>query len=301
MIKLFVIQIQTTNKDMNHILFKVEHFLESAGFQRTLTAIICINAILIGLETNEQIVESFGGAIDLIDYLILAFFVIELSVKLVVYRGRFFKSGWNLFDALIVLISVLPAAGSFTVFRALRVVRTLRLLKNVPKLRLIIESLIHSVPSIGWISVLLMVLFYVYAVVGHSLFSETHPVLYGDLSKSFFTLFQIMTLESWATAIARPVMMNGVIYGLYFVSFILIATYTTLNLFIAIVVNTMNELNLRDIQSEEKKMLEILTSENQQIKNQIQELKELIIADNKKPTNEIYEIESQEKGVKISA
>lgn len=237
-------------------------FLESSGFQNFITTIIILNSLLIGMETFPSVMDDYGVMIDAFDLVILAMFTIEITLKIFIYRLKFFTSAWNVFDFAIIAVSILPAAGSFSIFRALRIIRTLRLLKNLPKLRLIIESLLHSIPSIGWIAVLLTIVYYIFAVVGVNLFGVLYPEIFGDLWKSFFTLFQIMTLESWASGIARPIM-DGVPYAaIYFVTFILIATYTTLNIFIAIVVNTMNEISLKELQEEEQHIKDFVKQEN---------------------------------------
>ncbi|MCP4460551.1 MAG: ion transporter [Cytophagales bacterium] len=178
------------------------------------------------METFPVVMQDYGVMIDAFDLVILAMFTIEITLKIFIYRVKFFTSAWNVFDFVIIAVSILPAAGSFSIFRALRIIRTLRLLKNLPKLKLIIESLLKSIPSIGWIAVLLSIVYYIFAVIGVNLFSIPDPERFGDLWKSLYTLFQIMTLESWSSAIARPIM-DGVPYAaFYFVSFILIATYT---------------------------------------------------------------------------
>lgn len=245
-------------------------FLESTRFQNFITIIIIINSILIGLETFPEIVREYDVIIDIIDLIILAMFTVEIALKVLIYRFRFFTDGWNIFDFCIIAISILPAAGSFSIFRALRIVRTLRLFKSLPKLRLIIESLVHSIPSIGWIGVLLGIVYYIFAVVGYNLFSQGYPEYFGTLSKAFFTLFQIMTLESWSSAIARPIM-DGVPYAaIYFVTFILIATYTTLNVFIAIVVNTMNQMTLQGLHEEEENMKDFIRQENARLNEKLE-------------------------------
>ena len=244
-------------------------FFESAFFQYFIVIIITINSVLIGAETSEVVMNSIGSYIDFFDLLILVLFTLEIILKIFVYRSRFFRSSWNLFDFAIVAISIIPAAGSFSVFRALRIIRTLRLLKSIPKLRLIIESLLKSIPSIGWISVLLAIVYYTFAVIGVNIFGEAYPKYFGDLSASFFTLFQIMTLESWSSAIARPIMDGVPFAAIYFISFILIATYTTLNIFIAIVVNTMNEVSLKDLQAEEEHIKDFVREENSKLHNQL--------------------------------
>lgn len=251
-------------------------FFESTFFQRFIVIIIMINSILIGAETSDLVMNSIGAYIDFFDLLILVLFTLEIILKIFVYRSHFFRSSWNLFDFAIVAISIVPAAGSFSVFRALRIIRTLRLLKSIPKLRLIIESLLKSIPSIGWISVLLAIVYYTFAVIGVNIFGEAYPEYFGDLSASFFTLFQIMTLESWSSAIARPIMDGVPFAALYFISFILIATYTTLNIFIAIVVNTMNEVSLKDLQAEEEHIKDFVREENNKLYTQLASMEKKI-------------------------
>lgn len=244
---------------------KLRNYFESDGFQNLIVGVIIVNSILIGLETSPTYMKNVGFIIDQVDLVILVIFVLEIILKVYAYRLDFFKSPWNLFDSSIVLVSILPAAGSFSVFRALRIIRTLRLLKNIPKLKLIIESLLHAVPSIGWIFMLLIIVFYIFAVIGTNIFGAGYPEYFGTLGDSFFTLFQIMTLESWSSAIARPIL-DGIPFAvIYFVLFILIATYTTLNIFIAIVVNTMNELHHKDLQEEEEHIKDFVKKENEQL------------------------------------
>ncbi len=263
---------------------KVKDFVERSWFQRAIVILIIINSVLIGLETSPSYMESYGFYIDQIDRIILIVFVAEILLKLYAYGFGFFKSAWNIFDTTVILISVIPSIGAaFTVLRALRILRTLRLLKNIPKLKLIIESLLHAIPSIGWIAVLLLIIFYIFAVIGNNLFSATHPEYFGSLIDTVFTLFQIMTLESWASNIARPIISQTPLAAIFFVVFILIATYTTLNIFIAIVVNTMNELHLKSLQEEEKEIKKFVHVEHEDLarhmntmERELAEIKKLI-------------------------
>lgn len=255
---------------------RMKVFFESTFFNRFIVSVIVLNSVLIGAETSPFIMDSVGSYIDFIDLAILVLFTLEIILKIFVYRSDFFKSSWNLFDFFIVAISLVPAAGSFSVFRSLRIIRTLRLLKSIPKLKLIIESLLKSIPSIGWITVLLSIVFYTFAVIGVNIFGEGYPKYFGDLGSSFFTLFQIMTLESWSSAIARPIMDGVPFAGLYFITFILIATYTTLNIFIAIVVNTMNEVSLKDLKEEEEHIKDFVKEENNKLKSQLSLLEKKI-------------------------
>ena len=219
---------------------KVKQFVEKNSIQNFIIALIIFNSITIGMETSNAIMNSFGNVLLIIDKIILVVFVIEILLKFYAYGLGFFKSGWNIFDFSIVAIALLPASGALAVLRSLRIFRSLRLIKNVPKLRFIVESLFHSLPSLVWIFVLLALVFYVFSVIGTKLFGGDYPQWFGTLATSMFSLFQIMTLEGWAE-ISRAVMEKYPLANIYFILFILLASYTTLNIFIAIVVNTMAE------------------------------------------------------------
>lgn len=254
----------------------LKSFLETNQFQYTIIGLIVLNAITIGLETSPYIRETFGNWLTQIDKYILVVFTLEISLKIVAYRHRFFMSAWNVFDFLIVAIALIPAAGPLHILRTLRILRTARLIKNVPKLRLIIESLLKSIPSIGWIAVLLFMIFYIFAVIGTDLYQDKFPEYFGDMGRTFFTLFQIMTLESWSSGIARP-MMDEVPYSyIFFIPFILLATYTTLNVFIAIVVNTMNEINRAEMKDEEARVKDFMHQEHAQMLRYLEKIHEKV-------------------------
>ncbi|MEQ8552611.1 MAG: ion transporter [Cyclobacteriaceae bacterium] len=257
-------------------LDELKAFLETKQFQYTIIGLIILNAITIGLETSPEINDVAGPWLAEIDKYILVVFTLEIAMKLVAYRHRFFTSAWNIFDFLIVAIALIPAAGPLHILRTLRILRTARLIKNVPKLRLIIESLLKSIPSIGWIAVLLFMIFYIFAVIGTDLYQDQFPERFGNMGKTFFTLFQVMTLESWSSGIARPMMREVPHAYLFFVPFILLATYTTLNVFIAIVVNTMNELNRAEMQDEEARVKEFVHQEHQQMLDYLKRIQEKI-------------------------
>lgn len=254
----------------------LKDFLEHRYFQRFILSLIILNAITIGLETSPAIIDVFGNRLHQIDKVILVIFTIEISLKLIAYRHRFFLSAWNVFDFLIVGIALVPAAGPLHILRTLRILRTARLIKNVPKLKMIIESLLKSIPSIGWISVLLGMIFYIFAVIGTDLYQDRFPEYFGDMSRSFFTLFQVMTLESWSSGIARPMMDQIPFAYLYFIPFILLATYTTLNVFIAIVVNTMNEINRAEMKDEEARVKDFMHHEHEEMLEYLSSIKNKI-------------------------
>lgn len=234
----------------------LREFLEHHKVQKFIIGIILFNAITIGFETDKMLMANYAELFDTFDDIVLGIFIVEILLKLYAYGLRFFLNPWNVFDFLIVTIAALPSAGVFSVFRTLRILRTLRLLKNVPKLRIIIESLVRAIPSIGWIFLLVAIFYYIFAVIGVNVYGDKFPQWFGTMGESTFTLFQIMTLESWSSGIARPIIEEMPYAWVFFVPFILIATYVTLNIFIAIVVNTMNELHIAENLQKEQAILE---------------------------------------------
>lgn len=260
----------------------LKSFLEHRYFQRTILSLIILNAITIGMETSPTIINVLGRGLHQVDKFILIIFTIEISLKIVAYRHRFFMNPWDIFDFLIVAIALIPAAGPLHILRTLRVLRTARLIKNVPKLKMIMESLIKSIPSIGWIAVLLFIIFYIFAVIGTDLYQSRFPEYFGDMGTSFFTLFQVMTLESWSSGIARPMMEQIPFAYVYFIPFILLATYTTLNVFIAIVVNTMNEINRAEMKDEEERVKDFMHQEHQEMLDYLSSINKKISALEKK-------------------
>lgn len=218
---------------------KVLQLVETSWFNHGILVLILINAILLGLETSASLMQDFGSVILLADKVLLTIFVIELLLRIFAYRLRFFKDSWSLFDFAVVAIALMPATGQFSVLRALRVLRVLRLLSIVPSMRRVVSALLGSLPGLGSIAMVLLLIYYVFAVIATKLFSAAFPEWFGSIGASFYTLFQVMTLESWSMGISRPVMEQFPYAWAFFVPFILIATFTMLNLFIAIIVNTM--------------------------------------------------------------
>ena len=220
---------------------KLQSFIESAGFQRFIIILIVINAIILGMETSKTLMRDYGAWLILTNLLILYAFVIELLLRLYVHRLRFFTQPWSIFDTVVVLIAFIPGSQAFSALRALRVLRVLRLLSMVPTMRKVIEGLLAAIPGIASVASIMLLFFYVFAVVGTHLFGETFPQWFGTLGNTMYTLFQIMTLESWSMGIVRPVMTQHPWAWAFFVVYILVTTFTMLNLFIAIIVNAMHE------------------------------------------------------------
>lgn len=215
-------------------------WVDSAAIQRIIIALVVLNAVTLGLETIPTVMTRFGDALFAIDRVLLGIFVVELVTKLAARGTCFFRSGWNVFDLAVIGMALLPSSGSLSVLRALRVLRILRVVSAVPKLRFMVETLARSIPGLGSIALLLGIFFYVFAVMATKLFGDSHPHWFGTLWASMFSLFQIMTLEGWVD-LARDVMEQQPLAWLFFLTFILIATFTVLNLFIGMIVKAMEE------------------------------------------------------------
>lgn len=236
-----------------------------------MTAIIVLNAAVLGLDTSEAVRQTFGPAIRIIDALCLVIFTVEIIAKLVVYRGLFWRSGWNLFDALVIGIALAPGAGPWAVLRSLRVLRILRLFTVVPQMRKVVAAFLHAIPGLTSVMAVMGIFFYTAAVLATNLFGKSHPDWFGTIGKSLYSLFQIMTLESWSMGIVRPVMETWPWAWAFFVPFIVIATFTILNLFIGIIVSTMQELaSLPDPKVPAKDLSQLLA----RMEKDLQELKQ---------------------------
>ncbi|MFN3494608.1 MAG: ion transporter [Hydrogenophaga sp.] len=213
--------------------------LAMPAVQHTILALIIINAVIMGMETSDDLMGRIGPTLLALDKAILAVFVVELALRLFVHRAAFFRDPWSLFDFAVVAIALVPASGPFAVLRALRVLRVLRVLTIVPSMRRVVGALLSAIPGLSSIAMVLMLMFYVFAVIATHLFGDQFPDWFGHLGRSLYTLFQVMTLESWSMGIARPVMEVSPYAWAFFIPFILFATFTMLNLFIAIIVNAM--------------------------------------------------------------
>ena len=212
---------------------------EDARFQRAIIVLIVVNAITLGLETSPAVMASVGPALVALDHAVLAVFVAELAIRIGAYGRDFFRDPWSLFDFAVVAVALAPSTENFSVLRALRVLRVLRLITAVPQMRKVVGGLLAALPGLGSVVAILCLIFYVAAVMATQLFGGDFPQWFGTIGKSLYSLFQIMTLESWSMGIVRPVMEAYPHAWAFFVPFILIATFTMLNLFIAVVVNAM--------------------------------------------------------------
>lgn len=218
---------------------RITSYVEHPWFTRTIIALIVLNAISLGLETSAPLRDQFGTWLHRFDLFVVTIFVCEIILRIVAYGHRFFRDPWSLFDLIVVSFALAPTGNSFSVLRSLRVLRIMRLASVVPRMRRIIEALLDALPGLGSVIAILLLIFYISGVMATNLFGSAFPQWFGDLGKSAYSLFQIMTLESWSMGIVRPVMQVYPFAWAFFVPFILVATFTMLNLFIAVVVNAM--------------------------------------------------------------
>ncbi len=222
---------------------KVAEFIESKFVTLGITVLILINAVTLGMETNNELSAQFGNVLKWIDRTILIIFSIEIALKFYAYRFRFFRSGWNIFDLLIVVIAWMPTNGALSVLRTLRILRVLRLISVVPQMRRVVSAIGYSIPWMVSVISVLGLIFYVSAVLATRLFG-TYPdqnmqEWFGSISASAYTLFQIMTLESWSMGVVRPTMDLFPWAWTFFLPFIIITSFAVLNFFIGIIVDSM--------------------------------------------------------------
>ena len=222
---------------------KVAELIESKFVTLGITVLILINAVTLGMETNNELSAQVGNVLNWIDRTILIIFSIEIAIKFYAYRLRFFRSGWNIFDLLIVVIAWMPTNGALSVLRTLRILRVLRLISVVPQMRRVVSAIGYSIPGMVSVISVLGLIFYVSAVLATRLFG-TYPdpnmqEWFGSISASAYTLFQIMTLESWSMGVVRPTMDLFPWAWTFFLPFIIITSFAVLNFFIGIIVDSM--------------------------------------------------------------
>ncbi|RED52162.1 ion transporter [Aestuariispira insulae] len=245
---------------------RVGRFVESEPVQKVIIALVVINAIILGLETVPPVFEAYGRILVFLDQTILAVFVAEILAKLAWRRHRFFLNGWNLFDFVIVGIALVPASGGLSVLRALRILRAFRLISAVPQMRRVVGALFSAIPGIMSVGAIIMLIFYVSAVLATSFFGPKFPEWFGGLGESFYTLFQVMTLESWSMGIVRPVMAEYPLAWVFFVPFILITSFAVLNLFIGIIVDAMQSQHEEEEEHIQQGMEKLLREQRDEIR-----------------------------------
>ncbi len=262
---------------------RLEQLIERPLVQRSILLLIVINAAILGMQTSPSLVASWGELLRVVDVLILGVFVVEIAARIYVHRAAFFRDPWSLFDFTVVAIALVPASGPFSVLRALRVLRVMRMVTMVPSMRRVVGALLSAIPGLGSIAMVLALVFYVSAVIATGLFGADFPEWFGNLGRSIYTLFQVMTLESWSMGIVRPLMDVFPYAWVFFIPFILIATFTMLNLFIAIIVNAMqtvtdaeHEATQASIEAAREHIEADLHEEVRALRGEIAELKDLL-------------------------
>ena len=240
---------------------RVKILIENSKFQNVIISIIILNALVLGLETSKNIIDSYGSVLKILDYFILKIFIIEIILRIYAYGFRFFLRPWSVFDFVVVGIALVPASETFSALRTLRVLRVLRLVSSIPTMRKVIEGLLTAIPGIISVSSIMAIFFYIFAVIGTHLYGENFPEWFGSLGKTIFTLFQVMTLESWSMGIVRPVMDAYPSAFAFFILYILVTTFTMLNLFIAIIVNAMSSDSDESAQENRVEIKEALSKE----------------------------------------
>ena len=256
---------------------KVEDFVDNAIIQHAIVVLIILNAALLGLETSSEVMSAYGPELVVLDHVILGIFIIEL-VLLIIARGTdFFKDPWSVFDFVVIAIAVVPATESLSVLRALRVLRVLRLINKVESMRKVVGGLLSCLPSLASVVSLILIIFYVSAVIATNLFGQAFPELFGGMGNTAFTLFQVMTLESWSDGIARPVMEKFPYAWIFFILFILIATFVIVNLFIAVIVDSLTSGSSSEDNQAARDQSDVLRLEMQAMRQDLRELKALVL------------------------
>lgn len=248
---------------------QITRLVETRTFQAAILVLILANAVILGLDTLEPVQRSIGRALILTDRAIIYAFTVEIAFRIYAYRLSYFRNGWNIFDFVVVFISLFAASSGLVAVRAFRVLRVLRVVTVIPRMRVVVSALLDAIPGIASVGLVIVLLVYVFAVIAATLYGPTHPELFGDVFRAMYTLFQVMTLEGWP-AIASEVGGTHPRSWIFFLAFVLIATFTMLNLFVAIVVRAVEE----DSDPRENELLK----ENRALREDVAALREEIAA-----------------------
>lgn len=224
---------------MNGIRETIGDIVDHKISQRFIVLLLFVNALTLGLETSDEIMTTYGSWIGRINDEIPYIFVVEIAARLIARGGRFFKEAWNIFDVIIITISFLPSGNAFSALRALRILRVLHVISLVPRMRHVVAAMIRSLPQIGSIVALLLIISYISSVIVTHLYGVDYPELFGSIGRSMLTLFQLMTLEGWAAEVVRPVMETHPYSVLLFIPYMLMTAFAILNLFTAVLVDSM--------------------------------------------------------------
>ena len=260
---------------------KIRGIVESKFFGNFILAVIIINSISIGIETYD-IGSQAHTALAIFDKICLGIYILEIAMKLITYKGKFFRDGWNIFDFIIVALCLIPTnlfpfpPAVVRMIRIFRVFRMLRLISSLRPLRVIVMAIGKSMPGVSWTAFLLLIIFYIFAVIGTMLFKADFPEWFGTIGASFYTLFQVMTLESWSMGIARPVIEVIPLAWLYFVPFVMLSSFIVVNVVVGIIVGTIDEANAELNKTETLENADSLECEFIKLKQQIDKVETLI-------------------------
>lgn len=257
---------------------RLREWLETPRVRNAILAVIVFNAVTLGLSTSGVLSSRFGTLFSVLDTAVLAIFVLEMAAKIWAFGLGFFRRAWNLFDLAIVVISVLPTTGNLSVLRALRVIRVTRILSTIPQMRAVVVALLNALPGMGAVILMLGIVFYVFAVMATLLFGRDFPAWFGTIGESLYSLFQIMTLESWSMGIVRPVMEVHPQAWMLFVPFITITTFSVLNLFVGLIVNTMQAAVVAEEEKEMQSIEALVEARTTELKAEIAALRALLEA-----------------------
>lgn len=259
--------------------FSIHKLVSEKKFNHFILFCIIANAVLLGVQTYPQMADMYGSWFNILDMVFLGVFTIEILLKLYVHRSQYFRNGWNVFDFVVVFLSIALIHSHFvSILRILRVLRVLRTISAVPSLRRLVTSLFMAIPTIGSVTLLMAILFYIYAVIGTTFYRDIAPEYFGNLQLSFLTLFQVFTLESWASGVFRPIFAAVPASWIYFVSFILIATFIILNLIVGEIVNNAQKISeeQQDDANHRKNEIETLREEVLRNRTMLEEMKRLL-------------------------
>lgn len=260
----------TRNNNVSHLKWLVTH----PTFERFVIAVIIVNGIALGLETSKIVMSTVGGFLEWLDFFIICFFVFEVVARMIVHKGRFWLDPWNVFDTAVVAVTLMPATENFSVLRALRILRVLRIVSALPSIRRVVTGLLNAIPGMSSILFLLTLINYIFAVLTTKLYGGTHPEFFGTIGASFFTLFQIMTLEGWSGEVVRPVMQDHPNAWAVFVPYIVIVTFAVLNLFIGIVVDAMQSQSDEERDDEAELAYERIIAEIHGLRDEVRQIRD---------------------------
>jgi voltage-gated sodium channel len=270
-----VVDVQTT-PDINQpttLREKALEFVERDSVKNAILGVIIFNAITLGMSTSDSINAVIGPALKVIDQVVLMIFVAELALKFYAYGIRgFFSNPWNVFDFVVVGLGLLPDKGGLAALRGLRVIRAMRLLSVIPQMRAVVQALLDALPGMGAVIIMISIVFYVFGVMATLMYGNDFEQWFGTLGRSLYSLFQIMTLESWSMGIVRPVMEVHPYAWAFFVPFIVITAFSVLNLFIGLLVNTMQAAVEAEAEQEFSNLRDLVKSETDIIDDRVKEL-----------------------------